>query len=219
MDRSWETHNRAGPKLTDAVLFLFTAVSTALAFLRVPHFFGQPAVATLTEIGVILGTLAFVCSCVLVFRRPPLAYLLGVVAGLITLPWFIWIELSLYENSWISFNSVSDSPEMEPFLAFVKLKILSTALVLISILCASLRLLPSQWMLRKTPVNSRTWPAFAGALCVVTVWFLHSVTPYRTSVITDGVTPDFRILHVEKRGLHIHETGLSASRNGSLEVH
>ena len=52
----------------------------------------------------------------------------------------------------------------------------------------------------------RTWPAFAVGFLVLAVWFVHSVSPYSIPGYGGrGVTAEFRILHVEKRGIHWRE--------------
>jgi hypothetical protein len=150
--------------------------------------------------------------------KPRFGYGLGLVAGLIASPWFVWTELSLYESSWVFLNLVPACSEERVFLTFVKLKILSVALIVIATACASLRLFPARWVLRKSPWSERTWPAFAIGFLAVTVWFVHSVMPYRVPVIVDAAQMELRILHVEKRGLRIHETLVVAERNSRFYV-
>jgi hypothetical protein len=80
--------------------------------------------------------------------------------------------------------------------------------------CALLRLLPTRLSLWKAPLRWHTWPAFALGFLVLAVWYVRSVTPYSVPIIVDGVDPDFQILHVEKEGLHFHETEVAAFRQG-----
>jgi hypothetical protein len=138
------------------------------------------------------------------------------VAGLIALPWFVRSELSLDPwNSWTYLNTPdAGDREVWTFLAFVKLRILSMALIVIGIACSSLRLLPARLSLRKSPLWRRTWPAFAVGFLVLVIWFARSVTPYSVPGFDHGGGLDFRILHLEKRGLGLHETAVMAYRNG-----
>lgn len=214
----------ATSKGTAAILFfLCVAVSIASAFLRMPNTpllgpeFSWQLLAEI--VAVVASPLIFLCAGVVVFFRPRLGYGLGLPAGLIALPWFIWSELSLAPwNSWIFLNYVPNHPEDERFVAFVKLKILLVALTLIACACASIRLLPAYLSLRNRPVCRRTWPALALGMAVLAVWFAHSAMPYRVPGYRDGLTPEFRILHVEKRGLQFRETMVSAFRDGRVLV-
>jgi hypothetical protein len=139
-------------------------------------------------------------------------------AGLIALPWFVQTELSPASwSSWIYLNLAAESPEQQAFMSFVRLKILSAMLIVVTIACSSLRLLPARFSLRKMPLWRRTWPAFAASFLVLAVWFFRSVIPYSVPGFSGrGVAPEFRILHVEKRGIHFHETEVMAFRNGGV---
>jgi hypothetical protein len=90
--------------------------------------------------------------------------------------------------------------------------ILSVALIVVSGVCATLRLLPTRWTMRNLPLRQRTWPAVAASFLALGAWFFHGSTPYKIPLIVDAPAPTFRILHVEKRGLHFHETAISAYR-------
>jgi hypothetical protein len=81
-----------------------------------------------------------------------------------------------------------------------------------------LRLLPVRWTLRKKSVGQHNWPAIAAGFLVLGVWLCHAGTPYQIPVIADEVTPEFRILRVEKRGLRFHETAILAYRNGEVWI-
>lgn len=217
MGSLWEARRELTPKLTIAGLFLLcTAVSIAYAFLRIPDgYVGSTGGRPLADVAAIAGAVAFLCACGLVFSRPGLSYGLGLFAGLIALAWLVWTEVSLYpESSWICLNTAVEAfPEDREFLAFTKLRILSVALIVITMVCSALRLLPARLLLRKSPLCRRTWPAFAIGFLVLALWLFHSATPYRVPLIVDAPPAEFRILHIEKRGLRFHEIGVSAYRD------
>jgi hypothetical protein len=134
-------------------------------------------------------------------------------AGLAALPWFVRTELSLAPwNSWIFLNREGGFP------AFVKLNILSVALIAIAVSCSSLRLLPARWSLRGAPLYRRTWPAFAVGFLVLAVWFVRSVAPYSIPAFDHGREAELRILHVQKRGLHFYQTTVMEYRDGQVWV-
>lgn len=60
------------------------------------------------------------------------------------------------------------------------------------------------------------WPGFAGSFLVLAGWFLHSAEPYRVPVFADGPTLEFRILHVQKHGLRMHESTVLVERNSRV---
>ncbi len=105
----------------------------------------------------------FVCASILVFFRHRLGYGLGMAAGLIALPWFVLREISLASwNSWIFLNYEDPTPSAGGvYVTFVKLKILSAALIAVAVVVSSFRLFPARWSVRGTPLGRRTWPAFA----------------------------------------------------------
>jgi hypothetical protein len=213
MDTLWEARLVVTPKLTSAILFLCTAASIEWACLEgIPSPFG-PFGTTPIEIAAEASPLAFLCACVLVFFRPRFGYGLGLAAGLAALPWFVRTELSLAPwNSWIFLNQEGGLP------AFVKLNILSVALIAIAMSCSCLRLLPARWSLRGAPLYRRTWPAFAVGFLVLAVWFVHSVTPYGIPAFDHGREAELRILHVQKRGLRFYQTTVREYRDGQVWV-
>jgi hypothetical protein len=210
MDISWEMRSEATPKLTATAVFLTAAVSMACLFLTI---WGMPSWHP-AEIAAGASPLVFVWASVLVFFRPRWGYSLGLVAGLIALPWLVQIEVAPTTwSSWLFFNSEGAFP------LFAKRKILSVAIIVIAIACSSVRLLPARLWLRNIPLYRRTWPAFAIGFLALALWFVRSVTPYGVPGFAGhGGGHEFRILHVEKRGMHIHETELSSSRDGRVWV-
>src|ERR1700730_11926660 len=150
--------------------------------------------------------------------RSILAHGVAAFAGVSTLPWIYWTEVSNWElsNPWIMFNVPTKDERFYPLL-HVKLTILSVALVLLATATALLRLLPLQWELRKKPLSERTWPAYAASLFALVVWFGQSVMPYRIPGALDYAQfPILQILHVEKRGLQFHEASIQVFPSHSL---
>jgi len=148
---------------------------------------------------------------------------LGLIAGLVAMPWFVQSELSPATwNSWVNLNYESPWPIPSgegSYLAVGGLKILSIFLVVTAVACSLLRLLPARWGLRQSPLCGRTWPALLAAFLVLAVWFYLSVTPYHIPAIDHPAHAELRILHVEKRGLHFHETMVMARHNGQTWVY
>lgn len=133
---------------------------------------GMPSWRRPIEIAAGASPLVFLWACVLVFFRPRLGDGLGLVAGLIALPWLVQIEVAPATwNSWLFFNSEGAFP------LFAKLKILSVAIIVIAIACSSVRLLPARLSLRNSPLCRRTWPAFAVGFLVLAVRFVRSASP------------------------------------------
>jgi hypothetical protein len=179
--------------------------------------FGRPWLGVIAMV----SPLAFLCAFVLVFLRPAPGYVLGGIAGMIALPWFVLTEINSPSSIWIFLNILDPNPEAYPDLyptVFVILKILSVALISVAIACSLLRMLPSSVQLRNSPLSRRTWPAIAIGILVLAVWLPHSAMPWMLPGIVDGRSPELRILHVEKRGTRFRETSVSAARDGKFTV-
>ncbi len=197
-------------RLTPAILFLSAAAGLGGAFLILQKGFhlSDPPLWLAAESSPFL----FLFAATLLFVRPRLGYSLALIAGLLAVPWFVKTENSSASfNSWVMQN-YPDFSGAEAYLAYARLKILSVTLTVIAAVLALLRLLPSP------PLNRRTWPAFAAGLLVLILWFGGSVMPYRVPVIARAAIPDFRILHVEKRGIRLRETSISAHRDGKTFI-
>jgi DMSO/TMAO reductase YedYZ heme-binding membrane subunit len=110
MDGFAQARREFTPSLTVAALYLCTAASIACVFLRIRDWPLGVNPNRLAEDLAIASPLVFLCACVLVFFRARLGYALGLVAGLIALPWFVWTELSLDWNSWITLNIADEDP-------------------------------------------------------------------------------------------------------------
>jgi hypothetical protein len=169
------------------------------------------------ELDAWMSPLLFLGACALVFFRT-IGYGLGMAAGLAAVPWLIENELSHGSwNSWIFLNyerRLPTSPEEWAYITFTRLEILSVFLVVTAIACSLLRLFSAHWTIRQFRLARSTWPAFVIGFLVLAVWFGFSVTPYQVPAYDHGLNPEFRILHVEKRGLRFHETVVMAYRDG-----
>jgi hypothetical protein len=108
-------------------------------------------------------------------------------------------------NVWLVFNVPDNDLGAYPRL-YAQVTIAIVGLIALAVLTAGLRLLPSQWRFRRTPLRERTWPAVAASIVVLAIWFSQSVLPYRIPGAVDySDYPVLQILHVEKRGLQFHE--------------
>jgi|HubBroStandDraft_6_1064221.scaffolds.fasta_scaffold926848_1 hypothetical protein len=54
----------------------------------------------------------------------------------------------------------------------------------------------------------------AASMVAVVIWVTNFATPYHVPMIVDGAPPEFRILHVEKRGLSLHESEIFVFKDG-----
>jgi hypothetical protein len=215
MSASPEARHEFFSKIAVSAFFLVTAIGIACEFWYV-YPIPYPLTATgpfVAGVAALASPFAFLCACVLVFFRSRAAYGLGLAAGLMGLPWFILAERSSPISSWIIFNVA-----LEPGSAAEVFEIVSVALIVVSSSCATLRMLPTRWTLRKLPFGQRNWPAIATGFLVLGIWLYHAGTPYQIPIIADEVPPEFRILHVEKRGLRFHETAILAYRNGVVWI-
>ena len=150
-----------------------------------------------------------------VSHRPMISHAIALM-GLVCTPWIYSNEMRDYGlgNVWLVLNTPDNEPAGYPPL-YAQMTILFVGLVVLAIATAALRLLPSRWQLRRSPLRERTWPAFAVCLVVLAIWFSQSVMPYRIPGAVDYSSwPVLQILHVEKRGLQFHETCVSVWGRG-----
>jgi hypothetical protein len=198
-----------------AALFLCAGLSIACLFFKMG--FGEIISRDWPTLIAITSVIVFLTASVLVFFRSTFGYILGGIAALIALPWFVLTEYSGLPSAWTYLNG--PDPFQGAGRPIAILKILSVALIAAAATCSLLRLLLSGLVSQRTaPLYSRTWPALAIAVLVVVVWLAHSATPWMLPTIVDAIPPNFRILHVEKRGLQFHETGISCMRDGQFWV-
>ncbi len=210
MGRLQQSHC-VSPVLSAAAVFFCTGLSiTSILILE-----ARLAVTAghWTAVMVLTSPLIFLCASGLVFFRPIFGYTLGAIGGLVALPWFVLTESSRFPSAWTYLNGPDEfeGPLARPF---VMLKILSVALIAVAVTCSFLRLLPSRLWLRNSSLSRRTWPAIAVAVLVLALWFYHSARPWMLPTIVDAAPPELRILHVEKRGLRLHETNAFLYRYG-----
>jgi hypothetical protein len=213
MGRFWQS-NGSRPVLTAAAIYFCAGLCIASMFLRLARF-GPVFDGPWTAIMAVTGSLIFLCAGVLVFFRPTVAYLLGVLAGGLALPGFV--AESPFPSAWAYLNG-PDHFGNDAFRPVAALEILSVALIAAALTCSILRLLPSRLLLRSSPLSHRTWPAIAVAVVALALWLQHSARPWMIPEIVDEVSPELRILHVEKRGLQFHETSVFSSRNARFWV-
>jgi hypothetical protein len=143
--------------------------------------------------------------------------------GLVCTPWLYWTTLrnTPLGNVWLMFNVPNNELYGYDVRWSAGLAVVSVGMVVLVVATAGLRLLPSRWQFRGAPVGERTWPAVAGSVLFLAVWFSQSVMPYRIPGAVDYARwPVLRILHVEKRGLQFHESCVSVWEGvgHSLEV-
>jgi len=204
--------------ITATALFFFTAASIASVFMLTPS---GPAGAgldryRLLQIAAMASPLAFLLACIGVFFRSRIGYGVGLVAGLVALSGFTWMELSMspWRNCWIALNLSGRMPGDKGDMISAKLRILAVTLAVFSVVYSAIRLLPPHWKLRNRSLSERTWPCLAACFLVLATWFGWAVMPYRLpGMITRGLGPEWRMLHVEKRGLQFHEVAIGAWGN------
>jgi hypothetical protein len=203
------------PKLTAAASFLSAAICLAgwMVSSRNPDL---PSSTLL--ISAEISPLLFVSACVLLFVKDRLGYGLAMAAGLMALPVFVRTEISLAPwNSWIFLNFPLGELPLVLVLQVV-LRILSPVLIIVAVAISSVRLLPERWVFRAVPLSRRTWPALFAVFIVIGTWFVRSVIPYSVPAYNHGERLEFRILHLQKSGLHFQETVVCGRRDGKLWV-
>jgi hypothetical protein len=216
----WEMRTDLIPNLIAGALFLCISASV-LAFLTNQGEFPSQIFSWQRpdEIAAAASPVVFLCACILVVFRPRSGYGLGLVGCLLALPLFVRIQISLAPwNSWIFLNQDGSAYFRGTVPVFAKLRILAPALIVIALTSTSLRLLSAQWTVRKLSLRKRTWPALAVAFFVLAVWFVHSAVPYSVAAFDHPANFEFRILHVQKRGLRFHETRVSEYRDGRVWI-
>ncbi len=161
---------------------------------------------------------AFVLSvgALLLLWRAHVGYVLAAVGAALPLPWIFLTESRAFGNSWIAMNASSQQAGV--YTRYSQLRILSVTLLLVTLLWAVTRLLPSEWQLQNRAVNRRIWPSIVIPLILVVFWFAAFARPYREPLIVDAEQPELSVLHVKKDGTSFHETRVSVYHNGAYYV-
>jgi hypothetical protein len=139
-------------------------------------------------------------------------YKITAVGAILALPWIYTTESRSFGNSWIALNRAQTDPVI--YTNYAEFRILSVALLLMTLIWASSRLLPSSWRLLGRPLNRQTWPAVVLTLSFIVYWFVSFAVPYRQPIIIDGGQPELNILHVRKDGMRFHETRVAVWHDG-----
>jgi hypothetical protein len=150
--------------------------------------------------------------------RPRFGYMVVAVGAVLPLPWIFRTESRAFGNSWIAMNASWSDPDVFHYMRYSQLRIVSVALLLMTLIWAITRLLPSDWQLRNLPVNQRTWPAIVITLIFIVWWFADFVFPYRQPIIVDAMHAELTILNVKKDGIAFHETRISIYCDGRYYV-
>jgi hypothetical protein len=212
--RRIQQFNVVGPVLAAAAVFFCTGLSTASLFVKIGP--GELTRENWEAIVALTSPLLFLCASILAFFRPNVGYVVGGIAGAVASPWLVLVVSSVRPSVWAYLNGPDELAAIDRPNAV--LAILSVAFTAAAATCSLLRLLPSWRLLRNSHVRRRTWPAVAVAVLVTAAWFCHSAKPWMLPTIVDAVTPELRILRVEKRGLQFHETSVTTMRNGVFWV-
>jgi hypothetical protein len=169
-------------------------------------------------LAVLLSPFVLLGATLLLRWRPRLGYATAIVGAALPLPWILMTESRAVGNSWIALNASWNDSETFHYTHYAQLRIASVVLLLMTLVWAITRLLPSNLLLRGRPLNQRTWPAIAVTLILTVGWFVKFASPYREPVIVDGVHPELSILNVRKDGAKLHETRISIYRDGQFYI-
>ena len=206
----WCRNRGMKAKINAAVLFLGSSIIIAYLLLVLPQD-NRPVAFPMAA-----SALGFMAAALVIFVKPRVGYLCGLLAGPLSLHWFSRIEFWDFPplNSWILLNLPDGNPEA----SIAKVRIFFVALVVASTACALTRLLPTHWTLRKIPVRDQTWPAFVVCFAVLASWYGVSARPFRIPYIVDAVQPELTVLHVQKDGVQFHESAVTVYRDGKFNV-
>ena len=162
---------------------------------------------------VLVSPFVLFAGALLLRSRPRLGYIIAAFGAVLPFPWFSITETRTFGNSWTALNAAWRDPYGSHYLHYYQLRIITVALLMMTLISGMTRLLPPSWRLRNRPVNQRTWPAVALSLIFVGFWFAAFVSPYREPMIVDALQPELTILNVRKDGITFHECRVSVYRN------
>jgi hypothetical protein len=208
-------------KPTRKTMLLPVCSATAVAWMFVSYvLIGQGTLSdkSIGWFAVLLAPFVLLGSALVVRKGTRLGYMVAAIGAVLPLPWIFMTESRAYENSWIAMNASWNDPDLFRYIRYFQLRVVSVALLLMTLMWAITRLLPSNWQLRSCPVNQRVWPAITITLICIVCWFATFVFPYRQPIIVDAVAPELSILHVKKDGLTFHETRITVYRDGRYYV-
>jgi hypothetical protein len=165
---------------------------------------------------VLLSPLVLSIGALLLRWRARVGYIVAAAGATLPLPWIFLTESRAFGNSWIAMNASSQQEAV--YTHYSQLRILTVEVLLMTLIWAMTRLLPSEWQLRNRAVNTRIWPSITIPLILVVFWFAAFALPYREPLIVDAEHPELSVLHVKKDGTTFHETRVSVYRNGRYYV-
>ncbi len=167
---------------------------------------------------VLLSPFVLLAGVLLLRWRPRLGYIVAAFGAVLPLPWIFISESRSYGNSWTALNTIWKDPYGSHYQRYFELRIITVALLLMTLIAGMTRLLPARWKIKNRPVNERSWPAIAISLIFMGCWFAAYVSPYREPMIVGGMPPEFGILNVRKDGMTFHECRVSIYRDGKYYV-
>jgi hypothetical protein len=167
-------------------------------------------------LAVLLSPFVLSVGALLLRWRPRVGYMVAAAGAALPQRWIFITESRAFGNSWIAMNASSQQEAV--YTRYSQLRILTVEVLLITLIWAMTRLLPSDWQLRSRAVNKRMWPSIAIPLILVVFWFAAFALPYREPLIVDAQNPELSVLNVKKDGRTFHETRISVYRNGRYYI-
>lgn len=202
-----------------ALLPFFSASSIAYMLVAYCHLRrGLLSYQSVFWLAELLSPFALLVAAVILLRNLRVGYKITMVGAVLALPWIFMTESRSFSNSWIALNVPGNDPVQMSYAHYASFRILSVALLLVTLLWASIRSFPPSWRLLRCSVHYQTWPAVAVALSVIAYWFVSFAVPYRQPMIVDAAQPELNILHVEKNVTSFRETRVSVYQNGECYV-
>jgi hypothetical protein len=159
-----------------------------------------------------IAPVLFALASFAIFRWNRTGILLGLVACGFAVPdlWRWEFRDFHFINSWNMLNLPDTTPEIGKWMLYAKLSIAAGALVTLALVLSLLRACPHQWTVHELPVRERTWPAVVLSIVVVASWFSFAAIPYRVPMFHwQQRTGDLYMFHVERHGIHFHDTEVS----------
>jgi hypothetical protein len=187
-----------------------------VSYARIAH--GILPYTSMDRFAVCLGAVVLLGGTMLLRSRPRLGYMVAAVGAVLPLPWIFRTESRAFGNSWIAMNASWSDPDVFHYMRYSQLRIVSVALLLMSLIWAITRLLPPDWQLRNLPVKP------ANVACNRDHLNIHCVVVRRFRLSLSAAdnrgrhAPGTTILNVKKDGIAFHETRVSIYRDGRYYV-